>query len=177
VIQPTSIPGGSAVYSQSLPGGFIAAGAYHIADGGSAAVGAFAGQFTVSPVQIQTDLSPGTVLDTTQPFTLTWTGGTAGDQVTVKLVNGTSSAGSYDYAYADASVGSLTFDPICIGTPVQAGGSGVYCGFSLPGINEVIVEVSPGPNDVTSLAAAGITEGIQISWTYRYIFGSINPGP
>jgi hypothetical protein len=60
---------------------------------------------------------------------------------------------------------------------VQAGGSGVYCGFSLPGINEVIVEVSPGPNDVTSLAAAGLTEGIQISWTYRYIFGSINPGP
>lgn len=39
------------------------------------------------------------------------------------------------------------------------------------------MEVSPGPNHVTSLAAPGITEGIQISWTYRYIFGSINPGP
>jgi hypothetical protein len=92
----------------------------------------------------------------------------------VKLVYTTSLGDFYDYSYTDAANGSVTFEPICIGSPVQSGGSGMFCSFSLPGINQVIVEAPPGVNS-GALSAPGITEGVQICWTYQYIFGSINP--
>jgi hypothetical protein len=78
----------------------------------------------------------------------------------------------YDYSYTEAANGYLTFDPLCTGNPFPAG-NGQFCTLGLPGINQVIVDVSPDPNNVASLSAQGITEGVRISWTYRYIFGGL----
>jgi len=172
-IPPVTAQDGSVTYSQSLPTGFIAPGAYSIAAAGSATTAAFAGQVSVgSPIQIQTDLSPGTTVSSDQPFTLTWSGGDSGTRVTVKLAYTTGLGDYYDYTYADAANGYLTFDPLCTGYPFPAG-NGQFCTFGLPGIDQVIVEVSAGPNNVASLSAQGITEGVQVSWTYRYIFGGL----
>jgi len=161
-VPPATAQDGSVTYAQSLPAGFIAPGAYTIAAAGSATTGPFAGQFTVgSPIQIQTNLSPGSAVSSDQPFALTWSGGDSGTQVSVKLVYTTPLGDYYDYSYTDAANGSLSFSPICTGNPFPAG-NGQFCTFGLPGINQVIVDVSPGPDHVASLSAQGITGGVQV---------------
>jgi hypothetical protein len=38
---------------------------------------------------------------------------------------------------------------------------------------EVIVDVTPTPANTTSFSAQGITNGVQATWDYRYIFGGL----
>jgi hypothetical protein len=135
----------------------------------------FQGTLTVSsPIQIQTMLTPGTTISASQGFVLNWTGG-SGTMVKVSLVVPEGISSSYDFGYADGSTGSFTFDGICSGEPVSEGGNGVFCSFGLPssGNATVIVEVSPLSGSASSVSAEGTTEGVQLSWMYRYVFGGL----
>lgn len=171
--QPINQIGGVA-YQQTLPPGFIAPGQYAISASGGAVT--LQGALPVgSPIHIQTPLGAGTSISTNQPFTVTWVGGDPGTIVKVTLVSKNGIDAPYDYAEADAGVGTLTIAPYCTGHSISSGGNGVFCSFGLPGSNDaqVIVEVMPAPSSIISLAAQGITGSIQASWTYRYVFGGL----
>ena len=172
IAQPVPIPGG-VTYQQTLPNGFIVPGQYSISASGNPVV--FQGTLTVpAPIQIQTSLAPGTPLSASQGLTVNWTGG-AGTIVKVSLVAPNGIFSISDYGYADGSTGSFTFDGICSGNPVSQGGNGVSCSFGLGTPNDalVIVEVSPSSGTAATVSAQGLTNGVQLSWMYRYVFGGL----
>ncbi len=171
VAEPVSQVGGAA-YQQTLPVGFIVPGTYQVsASGGSVQLRASIA--VGSPIQVQsTTLTPGTVVSSSVPFTVSWTGGDPGTLVTVYIVSGTGLAALADYAQADASAGFVTFDPLCSGNPPPMG-NGVICGFGLPAAPlEVVVDVS----NTVPFTAGGITGGVQATWDYRYVFGGLTFG-
>ena len=154
--QPTPASSG-VVYQQSLPTGFIALGQYVLSASSNPV--AFEGLLSVgSPIQIETTLTPGTKISSSQPFVVKWTGGDPGTLVRISLSTG-GVYNRYDYAYVDAALGSFTLSPICMGNPVISGGNGVFCSFGIPSSNaaQVVVEVSPSPSGATYVAADGIT--------------------
>jgi hypothetical protein len=170
--QPIPTTGG-VMYQQTLPNGFIAPGQYSISASGSPVV--FQGVLTVSsPIQIQTSLTPGTTISASLGLVVNWTGG-SGTIVKVSLVVPVGISSNFDYGYADGSSGSFTLGGMCSGNPVSDGGNGVFCSFGLPSTDNatVIVEVSPLSGTATSVSAEGLTEGVQLSWMYRYVFGGL----
>jgi uncharacterized protein (TIGR03437 family) len=170
--QPVPTTGG-VTYQQTLPSGFVAPGQYMISGSGKPVV--FQGTLTVpSPIHIQTTLTPGTTISASQGLVVNWTGG-SGAIVKVSLVVPNGIFSRFDYGYADGSTGSITFDGICSGNPVSAGGNGVFCSFGLPPSDNatVIVEVSPLSGAASSVSGVGLTEGVQLSWIYRYVFGGL----
>jgi uncharacterized protein (TIGR03437 family) len=158
-------------YQQALPAGYIQAGQYAFSAAGSSAVGAFQATLKVdAPIQMQTPLP---VLNPNAPFTVRWTGGTAGDKVMVSLYSGSVPYQQFDYGSADASAGSFTFNPVCSGNPVSAGGNGVVCSFGIPltPAAQVVIQVSPPAT--TSISVPGITGSVQLAWLFRYVFGNV----
>jgi len=162
-------PNGSATDPQSLPPGFLGAGTYAISATGSSSVGAFQGSATLDPPIQITALNPPET--TGEPFTVEWNGGSAGDVVKVSLVFNAFMTQYSSYGYISASAGSYSFQPICTGNPVSAGGNGVFCSFGLPGITEVVVEQMPAADQLATFQASGITGNIQVQWIYRYVIG------
>jgi uncharacterized protein (TIGR03437 family) len=172
-VRPSPVPEG-VDYTQALPSGFIGPGLYAIEASGDPV--AFYGTLRVgSPIQIQSALAPGTQINSSEPFVIRWTGGDPGTLVKVSLVSVGPVYSQYDYGYADAASGSFTFDPICDGNPVSNGGNGVSCSFGLPSSEdaEVIVEVAPAPGTETHVTARAITDSVQLSWLYRYVFSGL----
>ena len=179
VAQPVSLVGG-VTYEQTLPIGFLAPGNYQISAPGNPV--AFQGSLAAgSPIQIQASpLASGSTISSSKPFSVNWTGGDPGALVTVYMVAGIGLNARADYAQANASSGSLTFDPVCSGNPVSAGGNGVVCSFGIPpthpGEFEVIVDVTPSSSNIVSWSAKGITGAVKAFWDYRYIFGGLTLG-
>lgn len=167
---PISVAG-SIAYSETLPPGFLSAGSYAISADGGSNVGPFQASVTVdSPIQIKavtpgSDVAPGT------PYTVTWSGGSANDVVKLTLVYQHWIYDEFDYGYAPASAGSISFYPFCSGNPVSAGGNGVVCGFGLTDVTEIVVEQIPASAQIPTVLAAGLTGGVRVLWSYRYVFG------
>jgi len=168
-------PGGSvsatgpATYSQSLPSGFLAAGTYAISATGSSSVGGFQGSVTLDPPTKITDVNPPET--TGEPFTVQWAGGSSGDVVKVSLVFRTFMTQYLSYGYISAGAGTYSFQPICTGNPVSAGGSGVFCTFGMPGVAEVVVEQMPPTDQLSTFQTSGLSGNIQVQWIYRYVIG------
>jgi len=163
---------GSVTYSQNLPPGFLAAGTYAISAAGSSTVGAFQGSVTLDPpIRITAVNPPPNPNSGGAPFTVEWTGGSPGSVVKVSLVFKAFMSQYSSYGYTSASAGSYSFQPVCSGNPVSAGGNGVFCFFGLPGITEVDVEQMPASGLLPAFQAGGITGGVQVSWIYRYVIG------
>jgi uncharacterized protein (TIGR03437 family) len=161
-------------YRLTLPDGFIEPGQYRIGAQNDHFPVSFLGDFFVgSPIQVQTPLVPGTQILSSQPLVIKWTDGDPGTLVKVSLVSVQGVYSQKDYGYADATSGSFTFSPVCIGIPVQAGGNGTSCSFGIPSspTAEVIVEVYNPPT--YAFIAAGLVESVQLSWVYRYVFGGL----
>ena len=159
-------------YQLALPSGFISSGEYPI----SASDGpvTFSDTLTApAPVQIQSTFAPGTQISSSRPLTINWTGGAAGDLVKVSLLSENMVSGSYDYSYVDAAAGSFTFQPLCSGNPVSAGGNGVFCTLGLPlsANASVIVEYS-GASNATNVQ--GVTGPVQLSWVYRFVYSGLS---
>jgi hypothetical protein len=79
--------------------------------------------------------------------------------VKVTLIGDVNEVGySYDVYYVSASAGSLTLQSIFgLATAPRSG--------------ELIFEVLPANAVAASISAAGVSQQIQFSWTYRYVFG------
>ena len=124
VAQPIPATGG-VEYQQSLPNGFIAPGQYTVSASGPLR---FQGTLTVPPpIQITTPLTPGKQISVSNNFVINWTGGAAGELVRLKLVANIGLFNGVDTAYVDASAGSYTFSPICIGNPPPMGSGRALC--------------------------------------------------
>ena len=179
VAQPIPATGG-VEYQQSLPNGFIAPGQYTVSASGPLR---FQGTLTIPPpIQITTPLTPGKQISVSNNFVINWTGGTPGELVRLKLVANIGLFNGVDTAYVDASAGSYTFSPICIGNPPPMG-SGRACAFGVlmvPGATgEVSVEVEllPSSGHANAVNALGLTQGVQLSWNYRYVFSGLSFSP
>lgn len=168
------------IYQQSLPVGSIGAGTYTLANtnaaGDAGANVSFQGAITLPPpITVQTPLPLGTKISISQPLVIRWTGGTAGTLVKLMLIAHNGLDDYIDTAYVDASTGSFTFYNVCIGHSVASGGNGVYCSFGLPQTNSasVVLEVSPSSGIAATVNAQGLTQGVQLSWLYRYVFDGL----
>jgi len=157
-------------YQQALPSGFIAPGQYQFSASGGPVQ--FNGELLVGPpIQIQTSLSPGTMISDTESFTITWTGGQPGTLVKASLSTPAGIYAAFDYAYVDATDGSFSFVPYC----TDEGATQMYCTYTIGTSNnaQVVIEVFPSPDEVNEITAQGLTDGIKMSWMYRYIFGGL----
>jgi hypothetical protein len=109
------------------------------------------------------------------PLIVQWTGGAATSVVKVSLVASAGLTQYTAYGYTAATAGSYSFQPICSGNPVSAGGNGVFCTFGIPGLSEVVVEQMPATDQVAIFQANGITSDIRAYWINRYVFGTVAP--
>jgi uncharacterized protein (TIGR03437 family) len=172
--QPISQMSGVA-YQQNLPPGFIAPGPYTISASGGPVT--FQAALDVdSPIQLQTPYPPGTTISTSGSVTVNWTGGPPGDLVKLTFTSGPGFNRASDWAYADASSGTLTIFSFCPQGIYYSSGPNA-CSLGLLPSNDAqgIVEVSP--RSPVLVEAQGITREVQVSWTYRYVFGGLVLGP
>jgi uncharacterized protein (TIGR03437 family) len=179
VAQPIPATGG-VEYQQSLPNGFIAPGQYTVSASGPLR---FQGTLTVPPpIQITTPLTPGKQISVSNNFVINWTGGAAGELVRLRLVANDGLFNSVDTAYVDASAGSYTLSPICMGNPPPMG-IGRVCAFGVlmvPGATgnvSVEVDLLPSSGYASSVNGQGVTQGVQLSWMYRYVFSGMSFAP
>ena len=87
-VQPVASAVGEHIYTQALPAGSMQPGMLSAVGQGGPTVGPFNSALVLpTPIQFDTDLSPGTVIDSTQTFRLSWTNGRAGDLVNVRLLS------------------------------------------------------------------------------------------
>jgi hypothetical protein len=120
------------------------------------------------PIQITAVDVP--AANSANPLTITWTGAAPNSVVKASLVYRNFSDDLADYGYVPAGAGTFTFQPICVGNPAPMG-SGRYCSFGLPEVTEVVVKQMPLTAQIPTFQASGVTGGIQIQWSYRYVFG------
>jgi hypothetical protein len=162
-------------YSEILPTGFIAPGTYTISGSAGGSVDLTASLVVGSPIQLQTTFPAGTVISSSQPLTVRWTGGDPGTLVKVTLISGQGLNATSDYSYADAASGSLTMPPYCSGNPVSAGGNGVFCTLGLPLSQnaQIEVQVMPAPDQVSIVSVPGVTGPVQLTWQYSYDFSGL----
>ena len=173
--QPQTLLTGGVYYGQTFPAGFIGPGTYTISGtSGNAVTLNNAVLHVGSPIQIQTPFPPGTTISSSQPLTIKWTGGDPGALVKFSLISG----GSFDYAYANTTDGTLTISPVCSGNLAPAG-SGLFCSFGLPlSTNaQVAVSVIPAPGNAPTFTLPGITGPVQVTWQYSYNFLGLTLGP
>ena len=164
---------GSVASSKNLPAGFLFGGTYSVSASGSSSVGPFQGSVAVDPpIQITGVGVPAT--DSPNPVTVAWAGAAPNSVVKISLVYQSFMNSTSSFGYAPASAGAFSFQPVCTGNPVPQG-SGVVCSFGLPGITEIVVEQMPLADQIPTFQASGLSGGVQISWTYRYVFGVPNP--
>jgi uncharacterized protein (TIGR03437 family) len=160
--------GGRIAYQETLPTGGIESGSFGISAEGGTNVGPFQMSLAVgAPIQITSQFPAGTYIDPSKPFTVAWQGGAPGSVVTVWLISNFFLGNSVLEAQADASVGSITMQPIV----VTEGGMSEMQLPIITGPNvEVIVDVGPDPTSPLTFASPGLTLGGLLDWMYEYDF-------
>ena len=175
MVQPEPLQTGGVTYSQLLPEGFIAPGSYAISGTQGNAVRLMTNLVVGSPIELQTSFPPGTIISSSQPLTVNWTGGDPGTLVRVSLISGDGLSAVSDYSYADATTGSLTMLPYCTGNPVSAGGSGIVCTFGIPLSSnaQISVQMGPDPNHMGTINLPGVSGPVKLTWQYSYNFSGL----
>ncbi|MDQ2950156.1 MAG: hypothetical protein M3Y27_30170 [Acidobacteriota bacterium] len=156
-------------YTALLPANTIGAGPFTISGTSGKDLGAFQSTLTLPPyppISITTDLSPGSVLPSGRAFTVSWTGGRAGDIVHMQTIVGVPTSFGYCECTASAASGSVTL-------PVQPAGP-----IRLPIIGdrsdvEVRILVESEGDQIQNLAIPGLTQGAQYRWVYEWRFGKL----
>jgi len=169
-IQPTTRNDG-VIYQANLPPGTIAPGQLSISSTGPIS---FDEPLTIgSPIVVQTNLSPGTVLSAANPPTVQWTGGDANSVVKLSLINDAIGLNVQSMTYfAPADAHSIKLQTFCHqGNPLESGSG---CSFLLAaGAAHIIMEVLPANSAADSIPAPGLTQKINFTWSYRYIFDNL----
>lgn len=165
---PLKSPTAEFVYSQILPPGSIRPGRLSVVGEGSSVVGPFNSELDLpGPIEITTNLTAGTIIDSRQPFRLSWINGRPGDLVNVRLLSGIP-LGQSDTVYsgleyyAPAEEGSVTLDPI----ELLSGRSAL----PLTPSDSFTVIVRYFPSTPVKFAAAGLTLGGEHRWVYEFRF-------
>lgn len=159
---------GEFLYSQILPPGSIRPGRMSVVGQGNSAVGPFdSGLDLPAPIEITTNLNPGTTIESKRSFRLSWINGRPGNLVNVKLLSGIPLGQSdtiysgLEY-YAPAEEGSVTLDPIELlpGRPA----------LPLAPSDNFAVIVRYFPRTPLKFAAVGLTLDGEHQWVYEFRF-------
>ena len=147
---------GLTMYQASLPAGTIQPGQFRVSATGGAGAGAFQSSIRIgSGIQVTTALA-NTTIPIDQPLIVNWTGGDPDSWVTVKLVGPLGIQTIVRRVQVRASDGTARMDPI----------DGLLF---VPRLNELVVEVTPDPDQIVTFEASGL-ETIRHSWKYSYHF-------
>jgi hypothetical protein len=78
--------------------------------------------------------------------------------------------------WTTVNAGSLEISPMCVRTSANPLIGPICSWGSLPaGTNgQLIVDVFPPGYFARTISAQGLTQGLQILWMYRYVFGGLN---
>jgi uncharacterized protein (TIGR03437 family) len=152
---------GELLYQATLPAGILQPGTVQLSASGGADIGAFQASLSFpAPIQIQTNLAPGTTVPLNVPFQLRWTGGTADEIVTVRLVGGEAGQEYYGGS-ATGDAGTVTLQPPSIGYTNQ-----FPLGFGR--IDVLVTPVQPQTFTAPTLSQPGTQ-----NWMYWYKFTGI----
>jgi uncharacterized protein (TIGR03437 family) len=159
---------GLTVYQASLPAGTIQPGSFTVNATGGADVGAFQSSVQIgSGIQINTPIA-GQTFPNNQPLTIDWTGGDPNSQVTFRLVQ---HFGDSDYNFvirAHASDGNVS-------VPMMEQCTNDICQQNLVfEAQEITLEVTPDPSQISSFSASGLLLGGQHTWKYTYRFEGVS---
>ncbi|HVW10790.1 MAG TPA: hypothetical protein VHC90_19525 [Bryobacteraceae bacterium] len=172
IIVPPAAQTDGVIYQTNLPAGTIAPGQLSISSSGPVT---FQDSLVIgSPIVVQTNLSPGTVLSAATAPTIQWTGGDANSVVRLSLVSNTPdlSLQSQTY-YAPANAHSITLQTFCSERVIQPP-AGYQCSFLIPaGSAHITLDVLPTATAADSIPAQGLTQKLNLSWSYRYVFDSL----
>jgi uncharacterized protein (TIGR03437 family) len=173
-IAPVSDGVGGVVYAGSLPAGFIAPGLYTISGTNGAGVSLSTKMTVGAPIRIQTPLPPGTVISSSEPLTIRWSGGDPDSVVRMALTSSTPAGGSTSsYTYAHTADGFLTIPPICSGG--SPSNPRKVCSFGIPPSSNasIAIQVMPDPANIPSVSVPGITGPVYLTWRYAYGFQNL----
>ena len=173
-VEPQTQTGG-VTYQQALPTGFLHQGTYTLSSASGAGV-SFSTGFTIgSPIQIQTSLSPGTTFSASsgQGIQIRWMGGDPGGLIRLQIVTPVELGTYSSMFWTTVDAGSITILPDCQGNPLFR-----MCLWTFGGANknngQLIVDVLPLGYFASTVSAQGLTQGLQVLWMYRYVFGGLN---
>ena len=167
---------GAVTYQQDLPAGFLKQGTYTLSSAPGASV-SFSAGFTIgSTIQIQNPPSPGTTFTagSGQVIQIHWTGGDPGDLVRLQVVSPGGLSTQSAVSWTTVGAGSAGISSNCYGSdPLSR-----ICLWPLPSTNnnngQLIIDVFPPGYFATTASAQGLTQGLQILWMHRYVFGGLN---
>jgi hypothetical protein len=111
-----------------------------------------------SAIDVTSSFPPGTILPWRQPVVVNWTGGDPDTWVTVRLVGHHKTWDRYDARRARTSSGTIAVVPT---------------GESPVGAAEIILVVTPDPDQVPAISASGLSLGGRHLWKYTYRFGGL----
>jgi hypothetical protein len=156
---------GQQVYRAVLPNGTIRPGSFSVTAAAGTDVGPFESSVRIgSDIKITSSYPPGTILPSTQPVVVNWTGGDPDTWVTMKLVRHVNKTRDvYSFAQARTSSGKVTVFP----------GGGYLPGGPGPADAEIILVVTPDPDQVPAISASGLSLGGRHLWKYTYRFGGL----
>ena len=155
---PPATSNGVTSYNGMLPAGSISTGTYQISAEGGNGIGEFQVPVAVGPgIQITSQFPQGQVHQGISGFVVTWTGGEAGEAVTVTVVQHEVGFDHVCLQVVPATAGVVTFD---------------YNNYNILGLlsSEIDVQVGPDPTQPQTFTAPGLTLGGQVSWAIVYRF-------
>ena len=161
-LSPAPIDGPS-VYQYAIPVPSFLGRNLTIRSLGGADVGAFQTSLNVPlPISIQAPMA-GQSFPIRQPITLKWSGGGAGEIVSLSLVAHAPGIDLYATVHAPATDGTLTMNVESFGVlPLW------------PNATELVVTHEPDPTKLSTFTAPGLTLGGQLKWKYTFRFPTIS---
>ncbi len=177
--QPSAVRGNLS-YRLQLPPGSVQPGTFVISSPGGKDVGPFQTSLQVpAGIQITSSFPKGTIIYNTgtflslKPLTVSWTGGAAGQVVTVKAIDHWAGDGDYveTVFQGPATAGSASSGRSCIETIATN-----VCTLGLHGAPdaELVVELGPDPTALPAFSAPGLTLGGLAGWAYEYRFPGLS---
>ena len=158
-LQPVESADGP-LYSLDLPPGALRAGSHHVLAEGESELAGFETAVPISdPIEITTDLSPGSVIDVGKNLSVSWTGAEPKGFVTMQVISRWPNNLTYgSTCLATAEQGQVTLTLIEGGLPL------VY------GEVEIIIRHFSNKELLDEFEADGLTLGGRHMWSYEFVF-------
>lgn len=172
-VNPTT-SGGKVSYQGSLPAGAVQPGVFQLSSEGGPDIGAFRATVNVgAPIQITSQFPPGQLQENGEGgVTAMWTGGQAGETVTLTVREHMFLSDYVIVGQAPATAGILALKGLQAPTDPSAPPTAPYFSQLLLASSdvEVDVEVGPDPAQPQIVPAPGLTLGAMVNWKYQYRF-------
>ncbi|MCW5983126.1 MAG: hypothetical protein KIT09_33865 [Bryobacteraceae bacterium] len=155
------------VYRAVLPNGTIRPGSFSVTAGAGSNVGPFESNVRIgSGINVTSSFPPGTNISSRQPLVMNWTGGDPDTWVTMRVVRHIKTRDNYSSVQVRTSSGTAILGTV-------GGNPGFLPGGPGPVDSEIILVVTPDPDQVPAISASGLALGGRHLWKYTYRFGGL----